>query len=368
VWSEQFDRPAGDALAIQDEISASIMQSLQREFANNGLGHAPHPPPSSATYDLYLRGRYAWHQRTAEGLHLAVDLFTRAIRSDPSYAPAYSGLGAAYAVLPVYDPHASVTDMYSLASGAANRALSLDSTLSEPYAVLGLVSARRYEWRAAERAYRLALARNPNDATAHQWFGKALAHQGRFAEAEAEMRRALDLDPLSAVMHYNLGQVLYGQGRLDDAAAELTRALTTAPTFRAAHATLGYVRLSQGRKADAVREFELAAGPPRGRAGSDIAVLAYGYASTGQPDTAAALLSAALTRRTADPSTAASISASDIAIAFMALGERDSAFTWLERARVEHDSDLQAFVASPILDELHPDPRYAALRSRMNLP
>ncbi|HEU4585634.1 MAG TPA: tetratricopeptide repeat protein, partial [Gemmatimonadaceae bacterium] len=368
VWTEQFDRPAGDALAIQDEISTSIMQSLQREFAAKGPGHAAHATPSAATYDLYLRGRYAWHQRTAEGLHLAVDLFTRAIRSDQDYAPAYSGLGAAYAVLPLYDPHASVNDMYSLAYSAANRALSLDSTLSEPYAVLGLVSARRYEWRVAERAYRLALARNPNDATAHQWFGKALAHQGRFGEAEAEMRRALDLDPLSAVMRYNLGQVLYGQGRLDDAADELTRALTIAPTFRAAHATLGYVRLSQGRKGEALREFELAAGPARGRAGSDIAVLAYGYASAGQPDTAAQLLAAALARRASDPSTAAATSASDIAIAYMALGERDSAFTWLERARVEHDSDLQAFVASPLLDELHADSRYAALRSRMNLP
>jgi TolB-like protein/DNA-binding SARP family transcriptional activator len=368
VWTEQFDRPAGDALAIQDEISASIMQSLQREFADKGPVHGAHATPSPATYDLYLRGRYAWHQRTAEGLHLAVDLFTRAIRSDPDYAPAYSGLGAAYAVLPLYDPHASVSDMYSLAYSAANRALSLDSALSEPYAVLGLVSARRYEWRVAERSYRLALARNPNDATAHQWLGKALAHQGRFDEAEAEMRRALDLDPLSAVMRYNLGQVLYGQGRLDDAAAELTRALTTAPTFRAAHATLGYVRVAQGRKIEALREFELAAGPPRGRAGSDIAVLAYGYASAGQPDTAAKLLATALERRAADPSTAAATSASDIAIAYMALGERDSAFTWLERARVEHDSDLQAFVASPILEELHADSRYAALRSRMNLP
>ncbi|HEU4584913.1 MAG TPA: hypothetical protein VFR95_04140, partial [Gemmatimonadaceae bacterium] len=131
---------------------------------------------------------------------------------------------------------------------------------------------------------------------------------------------------------------------------------------------LGYVRLSQGRKSEALQELELAAGPPRGRAGSDIAVLAYGYASAGQPDTAAQLLSAALERRASDPSTAAATSAADIAIAYMALGERDSAFTWLERARVEHDSDLQAFVASPILDDLRADSRYAALRSRMNLP
>jgi TolB-like protein/DNA-binding SARP family transcriptional activator/Flp pilus assembly protein TadD len=368
VWAEQFDRPTGDALAIQDEISASIMQSLQREFAGNLPSHGDHPAPSPATYDLYLRGRYAWHQRTAEALHLAVGLFSRAIRSDPEYAAAYSGLGATYAVLPVYDPRASVTEMYALASSAANRALSLDSTLSEPYAVLGIVSARRYQWRAAERSYRLALARNPNDATAHQWLGKALAHQGRFLEAEAEMRRALDLDPLSAVTRYNLGQVLYGQGRYDDAALELMRALTTAPTFRAAHATLGYVRMSQGRKADALHEFELAAGPPDGRANSDIAVLAYGFASAGQPDSATRLLAAALAGRAADPSTATATSAADIAIAYMALGQRDSAFAWLERARVEHDSDLQAFVASPILQPLHSDSRYALLRSRMNLP
>jgi serine/threonine-protein kinase len=344
------------------------MHSLQREFAGDLPVHGVDQAPSATAYDLYLRGRYAWHQRTAEGLHLAVDLFSRAIRSDPDYAAAYSGLGATYAVLPLYDPHAGVTAMYALASRAASRALSLDSTLSEPYAVLGLVSDRRYQWRVAESSYRLALARNPNDATAHQWFGKALAHQGRFMEAESEMRRALDLDPLSAVTRYNLGQVLYGQGRYDDAARELTRALTIAPTFRAAHATLGYVRVSQGRKSEALREFELAAGPPAGRGNSEIAVLAYGFATAGQPDSARKLLSAALAGRAADPSIASATSASDIAIAYMALGQRDSAFVWLERARVEHDSDLQAFVASPLLEPLHDDARYAALRARMDLP
>lgn len=367
VWAEQFDRPAGDAVAIQDEISASIMQSLQRELAGDQPPYGSRGAPSPAAYDLYLRGRYAWHQRTAETLYLAVDLFSRSIRSNPDYAPAYAGLGATYAVLPLYDPRASVTDMYARAYEAATRALSLDSSLSEPYSVLGMVSERRYQWRAAERAYRRALARNPNDATAHQWFGKALAHQGRFLEAEAEMRRALVLDPLSAVTHYNLGQVLYGQRRYDEAAKELVRALTTAPTFRAAHATLGYVRESQGRRAEALREFELAAGPPDGRANSDIAVLAYGFASGGRPDSAAKLLAAALARRAADSSSAAATSAADIAIAYMALGQRDSTFAWLERARVEHDSDLQAFVASPVLDPLHGDPRYAQLRSRMNL-
>ena len=367
VWADQFDRPAGDVLAIQDEISASIMQSLQREFAGDPL-HSAHPTPSPATYDLYLRARFAWHHRTADELHLAVDLFSRALRSDPTYAPAYAGLGATYAVLPLYDPRAPVSEMYALADSAATRALTLDSTLSEPYAVLGLIRARRYEWRAAELAYRQALARNANDATAHQWYGKALAHQGRLVEADAEMRRALALDPLSAVTRYNLGQVLYAQRRYDDAAAELTRALTTAPTFRAAHATLGYVRMSQGRMVDALREFELAAGSAVGRAGSDIAVLAYGFALSGRPDSASTLLGVALRDRASDPSTAAATSASDIAIAFMALGQRDSAFAWLERARVEHDSDLQAFVASPILEPLHDDSRYAELRARMNLP
>jgi TolB-like protein/DNA-binding SARP family transcriptional activator/tetratricopeptide (TPR) repeat protein len=366
VWAEQFDRPAGDVLAIQDEISASIMQSLQREFTG-GLAHSAHRAPVPAAYDLYLRGRYAWHQRTAEGLHLAAGLFSNAVQSDPTYAPAYAGLGATYAVLPLYDPHAQVTEMYTLADSAASRALALDSTLSEPYAVLGLIRARRYEWRAAERAYRQALARNPNDATAHQWYGKALTHQGKLVEAEARFHRALALDPLSAVTRYNLGQVLYAQRRYDDAAAELSKALLTAPTFRAAHATLGYVRLSQGRTADALREFELAAGPPAGRANSDIAVLAYAFAQAGQPDSARTLLEAALSGRAADPETAAATSAADIAIAYMALGQPDSAFAWLERARTEHDSDLQAFAASPILDPLHRDARYKELRSRMNL-
>jgi Flp pilus assembly protein TadD len=177
--------------------------------------------------------------------------------------------------------------------------------------VLGLIRARRYEWRSAESAYRQALSRNPNDATAHQWYGKALTHQGKLVEAEAELHRALALDPLSAVTRYNLGQVLYAQRRYDDAAAELSKALITAPTLRAAHATLGYVQVSQGRTNDALREFELAAGPPASRGNSEIAVLAYAFANVGQPDSAHKLLAAALSGRAADPEAAAALHAHD---------------------------------------------------------
>ena len=367
IWSQQFDRPVGDVLMIQDEIAESIRQSLQRKFAGD-MPHLQRTSPPPAVYDMYLRARYALHRRTSEGLRVAVELFQEAIESEPRYAPAYSGLGAVYAVLPLYDHRTTAADMYALADSAASQALLLDSSISEPYAVLAIIRARRYDWRSAEMAFRQALARNANDATAHQWYGKALAHQGRLAEAETEIRRALELDPLSAVTRYNLGQVLYADRRYGEAADELIRALATAPTLRAAHATLGYVRLSQGRKDDAIQEFESAAGPDSGRVGSDIAVLAYGYASAGQRDTARQLLSAALRDRAADPSLAAATSAADIAIAFMALGDVDEAFAWLERARTEYDSDLQAFMASPILDSLRPDRRYAELRRQMNLP
>jgi tetratricopeptide (TPR) repeat protein len=284
------------------------------------------------------------------------------IQRDPAYAPAYAGLSMTAHLAPIYG-YVSYDVGYDEAVRAAERAIALDSTLAEPWATLGLVRQRRYDWAGAIVAYREALRRDANAAVAHQWYGKALTQLGRYDEAEAEVRRALALDPTSAVIRYNLGQLHFAARRHDAAAPALQAALAVAPSFRFAHTTLGFVRVAQGRFADAIDEFSAAATDPS-HTPDETAVLAYGYAMAGQRPRARALLAEALQARSRDRR----VSATDLAVAYMALGARDAAFTWLGRAYDEHDSDLAAFATSPVLDPLRGDPRFAALRARMRLP
>ncbi|MBX6332002.1 MAG: tetratricopeptide repeat protein, partial [Gemmatimonadaceae bacterium] len=363
MWTQEFDRGEGDVFAIQDDIAEAIVSALATQFNVHPLPLPPRMTPSPETYELYLRARYAWRQRTTPALLEAVRLFREVIRRDPRYAPAYAGLGACYVVLPLYSTHVTSLEMYARADDAATHAMQLDSTLSEPYAILGLVRARRYDWRGAEEAYRTAIARNPNDATAHQWYGKALTQQGRVVDGEREVRRALALDPFSAVIRYNLGQTLLVARRYDDAAAALEGALAQAPDFVAARTVLGLVRDAQGRPRDALRELQAVVHSESRRNADNLALLAYAYARAGIRDTAQQLLAEALRARARLPR----VSATDIAVAYLGLGEHDRAFTWLERARVEHDSDLEAFVPSPLLGPLRGDPRFVRLETEMHL-
>ncbi len=57
----------------------------------------------------------------------------------------------------------------------------------------------------------------------------------------------------------------------------------------------------------------------------------------------------------------------EIASIYVALGDNDAAFQWLERAYNEHSGSLHGIVARPIFRPLHSDPRFAALLKRIGL-
>jgi len=289
----------------------------------------------------------------------AVQLFEQALALDPALAAAHAGLADAYALLPIY------TDVlpdvaYGRAATAARQALALDSTLAEPHATLGFVAMRRYAWADAAAELRRAVALDPNAAAAHQRYGKLLAVQGRFAEAESAFARALALDPLSAVLRYNRGQALFWGRRPAPAAQQFREALLVDSTFYPARLMLGFVAATSGREREAVAEFRRAL--DQDPMLDNQAILAYGHAAAGAPDTARRLLADVRAR-----AAGARVSAADVGLAYLALGERDSALVWLRRALDEHDTELQAFVRAPMLDPLRGDPRFAEVLRAMNL-
>ena len=143
-------------------------------------------------YQAYLAGRYFWNKRTAEGLKKAIDYFNQAIEKDPNYAAAYTGLADTYALSGDWEYGIlSPEDAFPKAQTAATRALALDNNLAEAHASLAFVlDLHDWDWEAAEREYKRAIALNPGYATAHHWYAWHLIVMGRNSEALAEFEKS----------------------------------------------------------------------------------------------------------------------------------------------------------------------------------
>jgi tetratricopeptide (TPR) repeat protein len=256
-------------------------------------------------------------------------------------------------------------DALSRAKAAALKAVELDDTLAEAHVSLAFIAeTHEWDWSAAEREYKRALELNPGDARAHHWYAGYLMYVGRFEEGIAEAKRARDLDPLSLPVNNALAGRLLVAGRVDEALQQLRKTLEMNPHFAPAHQTLGWVYLNEGQHGEAIREFQQALQ----LSGTDdtefMLDLGYAYAVLGKKDEAKRIL-ATLKRQ----HERGLVPSGSIAILYGALGERNQAFAWLEKAYEERDPELTYLnVPGRRFEPLRHDPRFNDLLRRMNFP
>lgn len=361
IWAEHYDRELKDVFAVQEEIARAIVGALRITLAKGpSAAMARAPTADLAAYDLFLRGRLYFNQRTERGLLRAVDFFEQAVARDPAYARAYAGLADSHVLLAIIANHDPREEL-PRARAAAAKALTLDSTLADAHATLGHVLFA-FDWNWAQAGHELdrSIALDPSYSLALLWRGIYLSDQERFPEAERALRQALAIDPLSAPVSMNLGRILLESGQTDRAIAQLHDALTLDPMIPIAHTLLGYAYLKKGRFNDAVAAFRWAA--ERAGAG-DSAQLAFGLAVAGRRPEAEAVLKAILSA-----SHARYLSPVTMAIAYTGLGDHDAAFRWLERGVEEHGGYVEGLKASTPLAALHGDPRWVRLLRRIGLP
>jgi DNA-binding SARP family transcriptional activator/Tfp pilus assembly protein PilF len=310
---------------------------------------------------LYVRARYWLGRRGRDNLLKAVATFQEALDIEPTYAAAYSGMGDAYAQLG-YGGFLRPDDAFPKAKAAASRALELDSTIAEPHATLGYVAMYyTWDWTAAESEYRLALALNPAYPTAHEWYGLFLAAMGRFDEAQAHERRAAALDPLSLGIQSTAGWVLHYSGKQADAERQLRIALRTDSTFPVAHLYLGRVLQFNGQLDSALAHFA-AMGSLRAWVPT-LAGEGYVYAQQGHRDHARQVL-----QRLDSLSRTQYVTAYAVALVYAALGERDSAFVWLNKAVDERTHWVLWLDRDRRWDPIRSDDRFRAIVRRVRLP
>ena len=363
LWSQSYEGDLRNTLELQDRVARAIADQIRvnltpREQAALKNVRAVNPE----AYESYLKGRYFWNKRTADGLRVALAYFNQAIEEDPNYAQAYSGLADTYALLGDWQ-YAVMTpkEAYPKAKAAALKALELDSSLGEAHNSLAFVL-DGYDWDldAGGKEFRRAIELNPGYATAHHWYAWHLALLGRYDEAIAEMKKAESLDPLSLIINADLAELLLLAHSSDESMRQSRKTIEMDPNFAMAHNQLGQAYLQQHMYKEAVIELQRAV-QLAGESPTCIANLARAYALSGQKNEAVKLLSKLKTSSTPGYS-----HASEIAVIYVSLGDTDQAMNWLEQGYAERFNP--GVLIRPGFDPLRADPRFQKLAHRVGLP
>jgi TolB-like protein/Tfp pilus assembly protein PilF len=361
LWTEKYERDLGDILMLQSEVAQAISGQLQikltpQEHSRLSQGHSVLPE----AYEAYLRGVFFRNKWTDKSLFKSIELFTEANRLDPTFARGYAGLSQSYCALGILGSLPAF-EVYPKAKAAALRALELDETVAEAHNSLADVrKGFDWDWAAAQAEYERALELNPSDAMTHMWYADWLSKMGRHAEAVAKAGRARALAPVSVDCCSFLGLILYRSRRYQEALAECRKAIELDPYYPVGHWFLGLIYQQTGELPAAIAALNTAANlsdAPMYRA-----LLGHAYALAG--DTVKALSTIddlnTLSRRKY-------VSPLDIAVVYTGIGDRNSAFEWLEKACQERSMRIQE-LPDPIFDSLRLDVRFNDLMQRIGLP
>ena len=362
LWSESFDREASDIFTIQDEIASQIVRKLKVNIQSNEAEMVSKRTTGNLeAYNLYLKGRYFWNKLTEEGLNKGMDFFRQAIKTDPKYAPAYSGISDAYCRLAWYS-YSSPREAFSEAKKAAEKALELDKNLPEAHASLGFVSMcfdRDYD-RAFEQI-KNAIDLDPGSAGTRTYYSICLAITGRHEESIEEAKQALYLDPLTPMMQINLGGRYYYARKYDKCIDSVKKTLDMDPGFEMAHYYLAYFynqKKEHGKALEEIRRVISVFGRNNTQFLAAYAIiLAYMNDTEGAQEIVTEILELSKEKYT---------SFFWLGTIYLVLGMKEEAFKMFEKAYNAREVLMIFLNVDPVFDSLKPDPSFQSLLKKMN--
>ena len=354
LWSETYERELQGVFAVQDEITRAIVDALKIKFA---IAPAVQPQRNTEAHDLYLQGLFYSNKSTEEGLRKSLDFFQRSLEKDPNSARAWAGIAKVWEWLA--DAYVKPLEAYPALKAAALKAVAMDEREAEGHAYLAEAK-RVLDWdmAAADAELERALQLDPNSAFAHLVLALNRLAEGRSQEAAAQMREAVKADPLSPIIS-NFSSLMYlYSDRFDDAILEAKRTLEIDPDYLYEFPTLAEAYRQKGMFAEAIELYKKA----REKNGLPQRGLAIAYAQIGRQAEARQILDD-LKKIEATKY----IPGEDIASVCVALGDKEEAFMWLERACTEHSGPIHSIATRREFRPLHSDPRFAAILKRIGL-
>jgi TolB-like protein/Tfp pilus assembly protein PilF len=362
VWTESYDRGLEDVFAIQSDISRNVADALKIQLLDSERQRLESlPTKSMEAYMLYLKGRGFMNERSHENLLKAIRHFEEAVKRDPKYAAAYAGLSDCYGLMESWS-NMRPQRAWPKAMESATKALELDESLAEAHTSMAMCLAfQKWDWKGAENEFRRSLQLNPSYATAHHWYAyTVLKIQRKWKDAIEEMQRAVRLDPFSSIIGTNFGEILFYSGRVDEALQQFRKVLARQADFSKASWELGtalvYKSLVDEGTAEIEKSLDLVPDYAYPKA-----ALAYAYMAGGKREDAERVV-----QELREAAQERYVAATIMAEAHAVLGEKDSAFEWLNRAVNENSSSILE-LNSPLLDSLRTDERYQDILRKIGL-
>jgi TolB-like protein/DNA-binding winged helix-turn-helix (wHTH) protein len=363
LWAESYESEVGDALTLQGEIAQAVAREIQVKLTQqeqNLLAAATRVNPEA--HDLYLRGLYSMRGAESAGAsEKAIKYFQQAIEKDPTYAVAYSALSRVYSVW-IPGMTRSPRTLMPKAREFALKALTLDNTLADAHAVLGMIALfYDWDWSAAEKEYKQTMALNPNHVWAHERHARGLAAQGRKEEAIAEAKQVLALSPTPSEWDYPIWVFILTR-RYDLARERAQELLEVAPNWVWGHFELAQVDEQEGQLEEAAQEF-LKADELFGMDSQRVTQLKVTLAKSGAKGYWKRTLENY--KESAKSNYVPSVL---VAEACVRVGDKECVFEWLERGFEERDDLMINLKVEPVFDSLRSDPRFQDLVRRVGIP
>jgi TolB-like protein/DNA-binding winged helix-turn-helix (wHTH) protein/Flp pilus assembly protein TadD len=359
MWANSYERDLRDVLSLQRDIAADIAEQVKIKLTRGSLPTGRPRALDPEAHDLYLQGLFHYEKNTEKDLQEAVEDFRKAVAKDPDYAVAYAGMADTYVELGVF--YWPPPQAMPQAKAAALKALELDPDLSAAHEALGSVDYYyEWDWVAAEREAKKALAFNPSDAYARDLLAAYYGTVGRVDDSMRELQQARNLAPRSAEI---LGDTVFWafMCRKYDLAIANGQAVTAIePDNAFAQVFLGMAYAKQGHVAEALQHADLAlqydSGPLIASFRANV------YALAGRKSEAATALREIEKQRIEHYSCAY-----EVGTGYFLLGQIDRGFRWLSNAYEGRSECMILLKVDPRLDNVRSDPRYEDLVRRVGL-
>lgn len=359
IWADGYERESEGLLALQAEIARAIVREVGVRLApqeGQRLGASVKVVPEA--YEAYLQGKELSRLPllTGERAGAALDRFRQAIDMDPGFAPFYWAVVHYYALLHSLSlmPFAA---LIVEAENALKAGLELDPDSADAHLAAGVVHWLKWEWDGARQELERALELSPGNPTAHSRYTDVLHGAGRFTEAIASARRLVEVDVSRSYNHKMClaGNLLDAQ-HLDEAIALFAEVAKQHPDLPDTHNQLALGLGAAGRSREAAEEAERSLSLlPREEMGWLHLNNAIAYAWAGRRAEALALVEGYLAANKYKP-----VDSYTISECFAVLGDKDTAFEWLERAHEEHAFWMIWLKVDFCMAGLRSDPRYQA--------
>jgi TolB-like protein/DNA-binding winged helix-turn-helix (wHTH) protein/Tfp pilus assembly protein PilF len=363
LWADTYERDLSDILVLQDDVASAIATQIQSRLGGpKPLTLAKAQTISPEAYETYLKANFYLDQFDFQ---TSIEYYGQVIKLDPDYAPAYAHMANAYfflgffSAIPPQQAWGKVKELGILA-------VTKDDHLPEGHAALASAKLH-YDWdfAGAEKEFKRAIDLNPNDADIRHGYAHYLMAMGRMGESAAESKRAVELDPVDDGLTDCLCWHNYAARQYDNSIELALEVLKRQPEDNWEHAILAWDYEQKGVPEKSVAEFKKAVEiePKESPLHTFlVAGLGQAYASAGMKSDAEQILHSLL-----DKTKQSYVSPFDIALIYTALGEKDTAFAWLDKAVAERSTFLVYSKWEPRLNPLRSDVRFEEMLAKIGL-